>query len=117
LLDRVLTSLDMLGDCFISNAVKCRPPDNRDPTDYEIEVCHHFLLSELEIVRPSVIIMLGAIARRAFGWNKRAPRGVVMLRGNLKFVYAYHPAYCLRSGTAGEKVLTRQLKVAKGAVP
>ena len=45
--------------CYISNVVKCRPPENRDPKSEEIESCRPYLETQLEIIKPRVIVTLG----------------------------------------------------------
>ena len=50
--------------CYISNVVKCRPPENRDPKSEEIESCRPYLETQLEIIKPRVIVTLGNFATR-----------------------------------------------------
>ena len=52
------------GEVYIANVVKCRPPDNRDPTPEEIEACSPHLMKEIAIIRPRVICTLGRFATR-----------------------------------------------------
>jgi DNA polymerase len=89
--------------CYISNVVKCRPPENRDPKSEEIEACRPYLETQLEIVKPRVIITLGNFATRLLLDTKV---GITKLRGE-KYEYlgctlipTFHPAAALR-GRAG----------------
>ena len=50
------------GDVFITNILKCRPPDNRDPRPVEIDACEGFLKQQVEMVRPDIILAVGRIA-------------------------------------------------------
>ncbi len=67
LLDEMLKSIDMSrDDVYISNVVKYRPPDNRDPTPEEKEACVPWLMLEIAIIKPRVIITLGRHALTQF---------------------------------------------------
>jgi len=87
---------------YIANIVKCRPPDNRVPAPDEVEACTHFLVRQLEIVRPKVIVTLGLPASK-YMLASRLSMG--KLRGQwhnwrgIKLMPTYHPAYLLRSYT------------------
>ncbi len=86
---------------FITNMVKCRPPDNRNPTNLEIETCAPYLKEEFELVEPKLIVVLGKVA--AEGLLQR-PVKITREHGNLDFMddgqavlICYHPAYVLRN--------------------
>jgi len=87
-------------EVFIANIVKCRPPANRDPTPVEIESCKPYLLRQLTLVKPKIIVVLGRVAAQAL-LNTDEPIG--KLRGQIRalngtpLVVVYHPAYLLRS--------------------
>lgn len=103
LLDKVLKEAGVdRSEVFISNLVKCRPPDNRRPRKDEIEICSRFLESELETIKPKVICALGqTVANRLLGNKERMAElvrkdGVVSLGGlDVRLFVAYHPAACL----------------------
>lgn len=80
------------GHFYLTNMVKCRPPDNRDPTDYEIGMCGGWLLGELQQLPARVILALGKIATAHVTSLK--DRGLL---GDKDVYSAYHPAYILRS--------------------
>lgn len=102
LLDRILEAIDLNREkAYITNVVKCRPPNNRTPTDAEIAACYWILEEQVRIMRPGVICALGAPAARTLTGMKR---GIGQLRGtvhrafgDIPVVVTYHPAALLRS--------------------
>ncbi len=91
------------NDVYIANVVKCRPPQNRAPLPDETEACTKFLYRQLELIRPRVIVTLGAPAQMALsGVNL----GITKLRGQwqswrgIRLMPTFHPAYLLRSPAA-----------------
>jgi uracil-DNA glycosylase family 4 len=105
LLDRIL--LEELGlarsAVYIANVVKCRPPGNRDPRPDEIDACRPWLLAQLDLIAPSVILTLGNFASKLI---LATTDGIRQLRGRvypsdrpgMVIVPTYHPAYVLRGG-------------------
>ncbi|MFQ5853632.1 MAG: uracil-DNA glycosylase family protein [Candidatus Binatia bacterium] len=87
-------------DVYIANVIKCRPPDNRNPESDEIESCEPFLVRQLELIRPQVIIALGKFAVQTLLKSKLA---ITRLRGvwhnyrGIKLMPTLHPAYLLRN--------------------
>jgi uracil-DNA glycosylase family 4 len=85
---------------FIANMLKCRPPNNRDPQAEEIAACHNFLLRQIELVQPKIILAVGRIAAQNL---LKTQQPLVKLRGvqhcleNHPLVVVHHPAYLLRS--------------------
>ena len=84
---------------YIANIAKCRPPGNRQPEREECETCMPFLLRQIQVVRPKVIVALGAVsAKNLLGLND----SMMNLRGRFydfrdtKLVVTYHPAFLLR---------------------
>jgi len=87
---------------FIANILKCRPPGNRDPHVDEANCCEPFLLRQIELVRPKVILAVGRVAAHNLLKTDAAVgslRGRDHLLGKAKIplVVTYHPAYLLRS--------------------
>lgn len=86
-------------DVFIGNINRCRPPENRAPTPEESAVCKPFLFREIEVVKPRVIVVLGATAAQNL-LETKVPIG--KLRGQFhdyrgtKVMPTFHPAYLLR---------------------
>ena len=84
---------------FISNIVKCRPPGNRTPEFAEANTCSQFLLRQMDIVRPQVIVALGSTAATYVLGVKQS---LASLRGQwfpsrgAKVAVTYHPAFLLR---------------------
>lgn len=106
LLDKIFVSIGLNTDedVYITNSVKCRPPDNRKPLFDEVAACASFLETQFRIVRPEVIVLLGATAHK-----RMAPEGAVFAedvgrffeldRGGVKIacLTLYHPSYLLYS--------------------
>jgi len=87
-----------LDDCRFTNAVRCRPPKNRTPTNKEVENCSGFLFDEIKAYDPRVVVLLGNTPLKIVlgesgitTWN-----GVVVERGGTTYIPAYHPAYIMR---------------------
>lgn len=86
-------------DVYIANIIKCRPPGNRTPEREECDTCSPFLMRQIEVVKPKIIVALGAVAAKTLlGVND----AMINLRGriydfkNTKLAVTYHPAYLLR---------------------
>jgi uracil-DNA glycosylase family 4 len=86
-------------DVYIANVVKCRPPSNRTPEKDECDTCSPFLMRQIDIIKPKVIVALGAVAAK----NLLAVNdSMANLRGrwydfrDSKLLVTYHPAYLLR---------------------
>ncbi len=101
LLDRLLTAVGMGRDrVFIRNVLKCRPPGNRNPLPEEIAQCSPFLLRQLQLVDPAVVIAFGTFAARTLLDSKES-LGRLRQRTHLyegrPLVVTYHPAALLRN--------------------
>lgn len=103
LLDRIFASVGLSRekDVYICNTIKCRPPENRNPLPEEKQACEHFLMSQLEILKPRIILVCGNIAL-----NTMLPteRGITKARGKWfdgpygsKMMPIFHPSYLLRN--------------------
>jgi len=106
------------GDVYIANVLKCRPPQNRDPTDEEAGRCLPYLRRQIELVAPEAILCVGRIAAHRL-LDTDTPIG--KLRGRVHqldgrpVIVTYHPAYLLRS--PGEKRKSwEDLKLALGVL-
>ena len=104
LLDKMIQAMSLQrGDVYIANVVKCRPPENRTPEPDEVTACSPFLVRQIEIIQPKVIVCLGAVAAQ-FLFGSKKPIGV--LRGtagrfhSATVIATYHPAYLLRNANA-----------------
>ncbi len=89
------------SDVYITNIVKSRPPDNRDPRPEEIEACLPFLEAQIEAIQPEVIVALGRVASNAL-LDTNAPlsriRGEFQERDGIPVMPTYHPSFLLRTG-------------------
>jgi DNA polymerase len=102
-LDRLI--LEEMGltraDLYIANTVKCRPPGNRDPLPDEVAVCSPWLVQQLDLIEPSVVITLGNFATKLL---LRTTEGITRLRGKVYpfrggvLIPTFHPAAVLRGG-------------------
>ena len=101
LLDRLLLSVGFSrSEVFICNVLKCRPPGNRNPLPDEIEACSPFMLRQVELVRPAVIVALGTFAAQTLLGTRdslRHLRGRTHLYEGYPLVVTYHPAALLRN--------------------
>lgn len=100
LLTKMLAAIGLTRqEVYICNVVKCRPPHNRTPLPEEAAACMPFLRAQFSLVRPQVIVLLGATAARAvLGENTRITRdrGVWVEKKGVYFMPTYHPAALLR---------------------
>jgi DNA polymerase len=103
LLDKMIAGMGLRREqVFIGNIVKCRPPDNRVPAPDEVETCTPYLVRQLEIIRPKVIVTLG-LPSTQYMLRTRLP--MKQLRGRwqdwrgIRLMPTYHPAFVLRSYT------------------
>jgi uracil-DNA glycosylase len=100
LLNKIIEAIGMKReDILIGNVNRCRPPQNRTPTLEEAKTCKPFLLREISIVQPEVIVVLGNTAMKNLLDTKE---GITRLRGKfqdykgIKVMPTFHPAYLLR---------------------
>ena len=100
LLDRMLASIGLVREqVYIANVVKCRPENNRTPTPDEAAACLPFLRTQTALIRPQVIVCLGATpARYLLGDDVRVTRdrGRWVERKGVRMMCTYHPAALLR---------------------
>lgn len=127
LLNNMLQALGLKREqVYITNILKCRPPDNRDPRPAELAQCEGFLQRQVELIQPKVILAMGRIAAHKLLKSKE-PLG--RMRGSLyhyshhngetPVVVTYHPAYLLRTPRDKARAwedLRFALKVVQGEV-
>lgn len=107
LLDRMLAALDLsraeaeaTRQVFIANVLKCRPPANRNPQPQEVAQCEPYLLRQIALVQPKVILAMGRFAVQSL---LKSAEPIGKLRGRVHevagvpVIVTYHPAYLLRS--------------------
>jgi uracil-DNA glycosylase len=132
LLEQILGAVGITRDeIFIANVVKCRPPNNRNPEPAEILSCEHWLLEQISLIRPQIIITLGNVPTQ---WALETTLGITKTRGTwtefkklsapIPLLPMFHPAYLLRNAirtVGGPKWLTWQdikaVKVALETLP
>jgi len=101
LLDKILAAIDLDRDSvYITNIVKCRPPGNRTPSRDEVAACWWILEEQIKIMRPGVIIALGAPASRTMTGSSEGIgklRGTIHRYNDIPVIPTYHPAALLRT--------------------
>lgn len=121
LLTQMLRAIGLAREeVFITNIIKCRTPNNRDPHVEEVHACDHYLQRQIELVQPKIILCLGRIAAQAL-LDSDLPLG--KMRGqvynhnkhaDIPLLVTYHPAYLLRSPREKRKVW-EDLKLARSS--
>ena len=103
LLDEMLRAAGLSRDTvFITNILKCRPPNNRDPSEGEAAACRGHLERQIELLSPRLILAVGRIAAQQL-LGTEAPLGRLrgrphrLIRAEIPVIVTYHPAYLLRS--------------------
>jgi DNA polymerase len=102
LLDHMLAAIDLSrGDnVYIANVLKCRPPGNRNPEPDEVLKCTPFLLGQIGLIRPKLIVAMGRFAAQtllATDASIASLRGRVHSYQGVPLIVTYHPAYLLRT--------------------
>jgi DNA polymerase len=102
LLEQLLGLAELQRDqVYITNVVKCRPPDNRDPLPAEVEACRKHLEEQIRSIKPKLIVTLG---RYSLSWffprdSISKVHGQFRERDGLHFLNMYHPAAALHAGS------------------
>ncbi|MCL1894603.1 MAG: uracil-DNA glycosylase [Holophagaceae bacterium] len=105
LLDKMILALKLTrSEVYIANIVKCRPPDNRTPHPLEAQTCIRYLIRQIELIKPAVLVGLGATPLRDL---IGIPSGITKIRGTwqvakageleVPYMPTLHPAYLLRN--------------------
>ena len=102
LLDNMLLAIGLRRgeNVYISNAVKCRPPNNRTPEAVEIETCKPYLERQIALLQPKLIVLLGRVAARSVLGSEEqlgSLRGRIHRYRDIPVVVTYHPAYLHRT--------------------
>lgn len=86
---------------FITNIVKCRPPNNRTPAPLETNTCMNlFLFNQIKIIRPQIICTLGSVALNSLmgqAYQITKIRGSILKKDDIMVIPVYHPSYILRN--------------------
>jgi len=117
LLTKIIEAIGLTrDDVYIANVIKCRPPQNRNPEQDEVDTCEPFLFRQIDTIKPKVIVALGTFAARAL---LRTLDPISRLRGRVydyrgaKLIPTFHPAYLLRN-PASKRDVWEDMKVARG---
>jgi DNA polymerase len=109
LLDEMLRAIGLeRSEVFIANVLKCRPPNNRDPSQEEAAQCRDHLEMQIDLLQPRIVVAVGRIAAQQL-LNTDAPLGQLrgkthsLRDGKLPLIVTYHPAYLLRSPSQKSK--------------
>jgi DNA polymerase len=101
LLTRIIEAMGLSrGEVYITNIVKCRPPENRNPSAEEIEACAPYLRRQLESIRPKIIVTLGNVPTQNLLGTRS---GITSLRGTFQehsgipVMPTFHPSYLVRN--------------------
>ena len=108
LLTKIIEAIGLSrDDVYIANVIKCRPPQNRNPEQDEVDTCEPFLFQQIDVIKPKVVVALGTFAARAL---LRTLDPISRLRGRVyeyrgaKLVPTFHPAYLLRNPASKREV-------------
>jgi DNA polymerase len=119
LLTEMLRAMDIdREDVFITNVLKCNPPDNREPKPIEIESCKAYLQRQQGLIKPKIILALGHVAAQTLlntNDSLAELRGKIHVLNDTPVVVTHHPTYLLRSMLDKLQVWT-DLKLAMQAV-
>ena len=102
LLDAMLAAIDLSREknVYICNVLKCRPPGNRNPAPDEVAKCTPFLLRQIELIQPKLVVAMGRFAAQTL---LNTDASIASLRGRVHqyagrpLIVTYHPAYLLRN--------------------
>ena len=116
LLTKIIEAIGLTrDDVYIANVIKCRPPQNRNPEQDEVDTCEPFLFQQIDVIKPKVVVALGTFAARAL---LRTLDPISRLRGRVydyrgaKLIPTFHPAYLLRNPSSKREVW-EDMKVAR----
>jgi uracil-DNA glycosylase family 4 len=106
-LDKLLASINLdRRQVYIANVIKCRPPDNRDPLPTEIQNCHNWLNSQIELIKPKMIVTLGRYSMAPYFPGKSISKihGTAMKKDGITYVAMYHPAAALHQQSLRQEI-------------
>ncbi|MBN2364550.1 MAG: uracil-DNA glycosylase [Calditrichaeota bacterium] len=101
LLNKMLSRINInREDVFITNILKCRPPNNRDPEPEEVKECFPYLHKQIELIQPKLIVALGRVAAQNLLNNSASLKNMRRQKWEFKgitLIVTYHPAAILRN--------------------
>lgn len=102
-------------EVYITTILKCRPPENRVPTPEEVSCCKPYLMQQIGMVKPKIIIALGSTSFHhltgEYDTSIDHVRGLVLNFGEAKLIPTFHPSFLLRNPSAKKEVYADMLKV------
>ncbi len=101
---------------FIANCLKCRPPENRDPLQEELDNCREYLLAQIALIEPTVIAPLGNFGLKTLVTDRHTigqVHGTPVKKSGVLFFPLYHPAAALRNPKLRETLMSDFLKLRK----
>jgi len=113
-LEQLLASINLRRDqVYITNVIKCRPPENREPLPHEIQNCRPWLERQIEVMHPKVIVTLGRYSMALFFPNKSISKihGTAQKRDNIVYYAMYHPAAALHQQSLRQTIEADMLKI------
>ena len=102
LLDKILVAINRTrnDDVYICNVIKCRPPNNRDPLTSEVKECEPYLIHQINLIKPKLIVALGRVAGKTLlnvDNSLKSMRGRIHDYHGTQLIVTYHPAALLRN--------------------
>ncbi len=113
-LDELLASINLKREqVYITNVIKTRPPENRDPLPVEIRNCRKWLEKQIELICPKMIVTLGRYSMAMFFPDKSISKihGTAQKRDNVIYYAMYHPAAALHQQSLRHAIETDMLKI------
>jgi uracil-DNA glycosylase family 4 len=117
LLTKIIQSINLpREEVYITNIIKCRPPQNRNPEPDEIQSCHPFLMKQIRVIQPKIICALGTFSAQTL---LKTDTKITALRGKfydlegIKVMPTYHPAFLLRNPERKREVWEDMKKIAE----
>ena len=102
-------------EVYITTILKCRPPENRVPTPEEVACCKPYVMQQIDLVKPKIIVALGSTSFHHLTGEYDTPidkvRGLVLNFGEAKLIPTFHPSFLLRNPSAKKEVYADMLKV------
>lgn len=115
LLDDMMSIIDLdRKKCYIANIVKCRPPGNRDPKEEEQDACFGYLLNQIQLIKPKIVVCLGRIAATKMirpDFRITREHGTWTLVDGIWMTAIYHPSALLRDLTKRPETFTDLLQI------
>ncbi len=113
-LEQLLASISLKRyQVYITNVIKCRPPNNREPLPYEIQNCHSWLERQIELIQPQMIVTLGRYSMEMFFPGKSISKihGTAQKRDGVIYYAMYHPAAALHQQSLRQAIEADMLKI------